>query len=62
MNKELFQHLVTESAADCSFEDGTLCNYVQDSNDNLDWSIQTGAPPSMFTGPRHDNTYRNQSG
>ncbi|XP_064597564.1 atrial natriuretic peptide-converting enzyme-like [Liolophura sinensis] len=51
-----------ESAADCSFEDGTLCNYVQDSNDDLDWLIHRMATPSLFTGPRLDNTYRNQSG
>ena len=42
----------------CDFERGGLCNWQQvlDGEDNFDWSINSGATPSKFTGPRFDHT------
>ena len=40
----------------CSFEDNsgrkTLCGMQQMTNDNFDWTVQSGRTPSDETGPR----------
>jgi len=53
------RHVIHPSTAhdvvNCNFENG-LCNLVQDSHDNLDWTLRTGSTPTSSTGPRADHT------
>jgi len=50
------------SPADCNFEQQTICNYIQDPNDNFDWSWQTGTTSSSNTGPSNDHTEGSSAG
>ena len=36
-----------------------MCGFVQDSNDNFDWSKRQGSTPSTGTGPSADHTSGN---
>nr|XP_054757010.1 MAM and LDL-receptor class A domain-containing protein 2-like [Lytechinus pictus] len=47
---------------DCSFEDGSLCSWVQGSNDDFDWSLQQGSGANDGTGPSADHTLQNKNG
>lgn len=50
------------SPANCNFEQNNLCGYIQDPNDQFDWSWQAGSTASSNTGPKNDHTYGTASG
>ncbi|XP_073437949.1 MAM and LDL-receptor class A domain-containing protein 1 [Dendrobates tinctorius] len=43
------------SELQCDFEDG-LCNWIQDSDDDFDWTRHQGQTPTLDTGPMKDHT------
>ncbi|XP_072269512.1 MAM and LDL-receptor class A domain-containing protein 1 [Pyxicephalus adspersus] len=43
------------SELQCDFEDG-LCNWVQDTEDDFDWTRNQGQTPTLDTGPMKDHT------
>ena len=45
-------------AVGCNF-DTSMCGFVQDSNDNFDWTQRQGSTPSTGTGPSADHTTGN---
>jgi len=49
------KHVVLPGKDDCTFEDG-VCGFVQDSNDDFDWTRRIGGTPSGGTGPEVDHT------
>ncbi|CAK8676682.1 unnamed protein product [Clavelina lepadiformis] len=46
----------------CDFDQGSLCGFIQDSDDDFDWIPNSGATSSADTGPIADNTLENSSG
>ncbi|XP_053571676.1 MAM and LDL-receptor class A domain-containing protein 1 [Bombina bombina] len=44
-----------ESELQCNFEEG-LCNWMQDSDDDFDWTRIQGPTPTLNTGPMKDHT------
>ncbi|XP_053397249.1 uncharacterized protein LOC123551743 isoform X2 [Mercenaria mercenaria] len=40
---------------DCNFDDG-LCNWIQDVDDDFDWTRLSGGTPNRNTGPKYDHT------
>ena len=44
------------TSIDCDFESAT-CNWQQDTNDQLDWNLQSGETPTAATGPSADHTF-----
>ena len=42
-------------AFSCNF-DTSMCGFVQDNNDNFDWTRRQGSTPSSDTGPSADHT------
>ncbi|XP_030849919.1 MAM and LDL-receptor class A domain-containing protein 1-like [Strongylocentrotus purpuratus] len=46
----------------CTFENPDLCNYMQDPQDDYDWSWASGPTPTFYTGPSNDVTYGTSSG
>ncbi|XP_041460946.1 MAM and LDL-receptor class A domain-containing protein 1-like [Lytechinus variegatus] len=47
---------------DCNFEGGTFCSWMQGSDDDFDWTIQTGSTPTVGTGPPADHTTQTKDG
>ena len=47
---------------DCTFEGGDLCSWSQGTNDDFDWTIQTGSTPTIGTGPPADHTTQTKDG
>ena len=45
----------------CTFETD-LCGYIQDPEDDFDWTWIQGGTPSSTTGPGFDHTYGDSSG
>uniref|UniRef100_A0A8C5MKX6 MAM and LDL receptor class A domain containing 1 n=1 Tax=Leptobrachium leishanense TaxID=445787 RepID=A0A8C5MKX6_9ANUR len=45
----------------CNFEDG-LCNWVQDIEDDFDWTMIQGSTPTLDTGPMKDHTFGTAKG
>ncbi|KAI8498468.1 ADP-ribosylation factor-like protein 13B [Branchiostoma belcheri] len=45
----------------CDFEDGTTCQWLQDVEDDFDWTVHSGETPSGYTGPAYDHTIGNAS-
>ncbi|KAM3929531.1 MAM and LDL-receptor class A domain-containing protein 1 isoform 2-T2 [Leptodactylus fuscus] len=43
------------SELQCDFEDG-LCNWMQDADDDFDWTRHQGQTPTLDTGPMKDHT------
>ncbi|XP_066440821.1 MAM and LDL-receptor class A domain-containing protein 1 [Eleutherodactylus coqui] len=43
------------SELQCNFEDG-LCNWMQDTDDDFDWTRHQGQTPTLDTGPMKDHT------
>ncbi|XP_020605879.1 enteropeptidase-like [Orbicella faveolata] len=50
--------VVITSAFSCNF-DTSMCGFVQDSNDNFDWTRHQGSTTSSGTGPSADHTTGN---
>ncbi|XP_072014819.1 MAM and LDL-receptor class A domain-containing protein 2-like [Amphiura filiformis] len=47
----------------CDFEHGDdLCGYIQDSSDDFDWTLGSGATVTPGTGPPYDHTYMTAEG
>nr|XP_054750334.1 MAM and LDL-receptor class A domain-containing protein 1-like [Lytechinus pictus] len=46
----------------CDFESGTVCDWTQDSNDDLDWFWLTGYQGSPDGAPYEDHTHNSPSG
>ena len=44
---------------DCNFETGVCSSWLQDTTDQLDWSIGQGSTSSFGTGPTVDHTLKN---
>ncbi|PVD33468.1 hypothetical protein C0Q70_04724 [Pomacea canaliculata] len=40
----------------CDFEDSSLCGWIQDANDDFDWTWTSGTTPTTGTGPEGDHT------
>ena len=38
----------------CNFDDGKLCSFTNDQNDEFDWTINSGSTSSFDTGPSQD--------
>ncbi|XP_053323010.1 MAM and LDL-receptor class A domain-containing protein 1 isoform X2 [Spea bombifrons] len=49
------------SELQCNFEHG-LCNWVQDFEDDFDWTINQGSTPTLDTGPMKDHTFGTAKG
>ena len=47
---------------DCDFESATICQYVQDTTDDFDWTRDFGGTTSTTTGPSVDHTYQTKTG
>lgn len=45
-----------ENVDQCDFEDGEFCGWTQESNDNFDWTRQSGPTNTGNTGPDFDHT------
>ncbi|XP_071956924.1 MAM domain-containing glycosylphosphatidylinositol anchor protein 2-like [Antedon mediterranea] len=50
------------SFAQCDFEDPQICNFVQDTTDDFDWTRASGGTDSSGTGPTYDHTYGTSKG
>ncbi|CAH1797849.1 unnamed protein product [Owenia fusiformis] len=46
----------------CTFEDGSLCMFKHDPDDDLDWRIHHGETPTHDTGPYTDHTLQTNVG
>ena len=46
----------------CNFESGTLCDWSQDSEDDLEWVWFNGFQGEVDGGPSDDHTYGNPTG
>ncbi|XP_022096405.1 MAM and LDL-receptor class A domain-containing protein 1-like [Acanthaster planci] len=46
----------------CTFEDTTLCSYIQETSDDFDWIVSHGPTPTKNTGPSVDVTLGTSSG
>ena len=42
--------------SNCDFEDVKMCGYLNDTNDDFDWSRKSGRTASRNTGPTSDHT------
>ncbi|XP_071851180.1 MAM and LDL-receptor class A domain-containing protein 1-like isoform X5 [Apostichopus japonicus] len=54
-----FQECGSSNDINCDFgpaDASTLCGWIQDTEDDFDWSFRTGSTPSYFTGPKFDHT------
>lgn len=48
---------------ECDFENGDhYCGFRQDTTDNFDWKVGTGATVTDGTGPSYDHTYQSDIG
>ncbi|XP_071486324.1 MAM and LDL-receptor class A domain-containing protein 1-like [Diadema antillarum] len=47
---------------DCDFEAGSICSWVQGTNDDFDWSLQQGSTTNSGSGPSADHTLQNKNG
>ncbi|XP_019632083.1 PREDICTED: MAM and LDL-receptor class A domain-containing protein 2-like [Branchiostoma belcheri] len=52
----------TTYGINCDFEDSTLCGYVQKTDDQFDWTWQTGSTGTSNTGPQNDHTLGTSAG
>ena len=43
----------------CNFDDGTICNVIQETDDNFDWSLTDKVTTTLNTGPDKDHTEDN---
>lgn len=55
------------SLADCDFEQGTICHYLQlpstgNPHDEMDWTVHQGSSSTLPTGPNSDHTLGNTHG
>jgi len=46
----------------CQFEDENICGFRQDTNDDFDWIVNSGASSTSNTGPTFDHSYQTQYG
>ncbi|XP_066300034.1 MAM and LDL-receptor class A domain-containing protein 1-like [Branchiostoma lanceolatum] len=52
----------TTYGINCDFEDSTICGYVQKTDDQFDWTWQTGSTGTSNTGPQSDHTLGTSAG
>ena len=62
-NNLLLAKLFSFSLAYCDFEHGDdICGFIQDSSDDFDWTLGSGATVTPGTGPPYDHTYQSPEG
>ncbi len=49
------------ASLNCTFE-ADLCGYIQDPDDDFDWTWISGGTPSSTTGPGFDHTFGDSTG
>ena len=42
---------------ECDFEDGTLCGWSADPDDDIGWIVHRHSTPTEGTGPLYDHTF-----
>lgn len=48
--------------ADCNFEQGDTCSWVQETSDDFDWLLNSGASGALNTRPPVDHTIGSSAG
>ncbi|KAH3887684.1 hypothetical protein DPMN_011702 [Dreissena polymorpha] len=46
----------------CTFEDPNICQFIQDTTDDFDWTRKSGPTTTQQTGPPNDHTLGTSQG
>ena len=52
----LNQTCIPANAGNCTFDGADFCGYLNDNDDDFDWTLHSGSTPTYNTGPQHDHT------